>query len=238
MIAEATPANTVHPAQWHTVPESPPGQRRRGTSARKCPVCGCPRKALSERLRQSHRAAWQAAGDPAEWKWVVRARSGSLHGIAADGSRVRENQEPPERIARRLSQAAAPAAFGVPLATIARQLGIQPDTLHRSVRRYPTRWQAELERARAAGQSALQRPLEPERKEEIPAEVRDGIEKATAAIAAGLSAAEISSAHGLLPHAIAHFQEKYPDLWQSELARALEAIPQPAAFVETEGRPE
>jgi len=212
MIATATPSTAPDPTQWH-LPIHRPAAGPIGKG--KCEVCGCPIAWLPY-PKKIHRAV----RDGAETHWQYRPRGRSLRAILPTGKIQREGLDP-DQVARRRFEAAAPLALaGVPLATIARKMGVEPDTLRHTVRTFPVQWQQALDRARQQLQ-ALPPPDPPrEHKPAVPAESRQQIADIVAAMAAGLTRAEVTGRLDLLPGTIGHLSQTYPDLWGEETRRA------------------
>ena len=187
-----------------------------------CPICGLASQCFKSRwCNRPHRARRQD-DHPPEARWFVKYRQNCIHALGAAGKRLPVSLLATEPMRERLHQAAGRIAFGVPVATVAKLLGIKADTLYRCMVKYADVLKAEMKRAKDQGPSALQAPVERERKEPIPPWVRKAVRGATAAIAAGMTRQEVNESFGLLPGTIGEWQSRYRDLWQKELARAME----------------
>jgi len=203
---------SIDPAGWHQSPD-PTGLT--------CPICGLPTSCYKTTWRNRlHRL--RRDGDPAEVRWHVKRRANSIHGVSAAGKLLAENLNIDDGLRERVRVAAGRMAFGVPAATVAKALGLKPDTLQRCLRTYSKLFQEEMEAARQKGPAVLAEPLaREEKKPRISPWVRKGIRAATAAIAAGMTAAEVNAALELCPHAVQEWARRYPKLWKDELSRAM-----------------
>ncbi|MGO8751288.1 MAG: tyrosine-type recombinase/integrase [Thermoguttaceae bacterium] len=204
----------VRPTDWHSI-----FHKAWSAKVPNCPICGIPKTALANQLKRLHRLA--GPDDEPGVKWFARCRGQFVHRIDGRGKRIFD-AEPAEPVRTRLRQAANLLAFGASQANIARQLGIDPDTLGKSIRKYPAFCSREIERARSEGPAALQSPIARETKDAAPAWIVDKMPKAAAAIAAGKTVLQAAAELGLAATTMQTWHEAYPRLWQEHLDRAME----------------
>jgi integrase len=209
------------PTDWHYVPRQPHGVNRPKVAKPTCSICGCPTAILGAKLRRWHRA--RTKGDPVDWRWVLNARRGSLHGATSAGLRIPQNAEPNERVRDRLRQAAILIGpMELSIAAAARKLAIDAEFLRKTIKKYHGRFVAELARARKRSPTRVHIVPERPKRQGPPGEVLDKIKKAVAAIAAGVPQREVVADLGIHPGTIGAWQEHYAAAWRSELDRAME----------------
>jgi len=111
---------------------------------------------------------------------------------------------------------------GLSIAEASAQLGLGRSAVHCAIRRFPTFWQQELERARSERDREPPAKAPPPPPREPAPDVQQSIRRVVTLLAAGLTHNEAADQLGIRPGTIDSWQEVWREFWRRELNRAME----------------